>query len=123
MTPRKSAPIIDDTSKIPPEAGRNVAIGTETGKLTFDDGSKLEMPGHFTAVRLWAPNGVARLNESGTIEKGTGTFTNASGNFTTHGVFGPGVLPADSAAVMGVVQDTSGTICLNLADIVVGGKK
>lgn len=103
----------EDVWKKAPEPGVNTSIATERGKLTFDDGSKLEMPGHFVAPLEKSADGVFRLNEAGKIENGTGAFANVSGSFTTHGVFGPGVTRPDPQAVLGAILQTQGTLCLN----------
>ncbi len=55
----------DDVWKKPPE-GQNTAIGSEKGKFIFDDGSTVEMPGHFVSTLMAVSPGVFLLNEAGT---------------------------------------------------------
>jgi hypothetical protein len=94
-------------------------MGTERGVVTVEGLGTFELVSHFTSPHRTFKDGVAILNESGTIGGGTGVFAGISGHFTHHGVYGPAVTGADPPAgrPLGFASSMNGNICgLDLND-------
>ena len=104
------AKIVYAASDIVPEKNtQNVFQGAEKGVVTVDGVGTFDLVSQFTAPLQKVKEGVAILNESGTIGNGTGVFANISGHFTNHGVYGTAVV--HSAGTMGFVANMNGNIC------------
>lgn len=106
---------------------QNVFQGIERATAYVQGGGTFDLVSHFTAPhqKFGGTEGVSILNESGTIENGTGRFVNISGHFTNHGIYGPAVagISTEPNAVMGVTTNMNGNICgvnLSVASMAVG---
>ena len=89
----------------------NVYMGTERAVVSVEGLGTFELISHFVSPHRTFKEGVAILNESGTIGNGTGVFANVSGHFTDHGVYGPGVPGGVPPVNYGFLSSMNGSIC------------
>jgi hypothetical protein len=89
----------------------NVMMGTEKGVVTVDGLGTFELISEFVSPHRTFKDGVAILNEFGIIANGTGAFSNASGHFTDHAVYGPGVPGGVPPVNYGFLASMHGNMC------------
>lgn len=105
-------------SVVPEKFNPNVFMGNEKAVFTVDGLGTFELVSHFVSPHRTFKEGVAMLNESGTIGNGTGIFVNVSGHFTEHGVYGPAVPGGVPPANLGFQGSMNGNICgVNLSGV------
>ena len=91
---------------------KHTFMGAEKGVVTVAGLGTFELVSHFTSPHRTFKDGVAILNESGTIGGGTGVFASVSGHFTHHGVYGPAVTGAEPPTrPFGFTSSMNGNIC------------
>lgn len=108
--PVLKATIVDRNTGMKKAEG-NTWIGTETATWTFNKDDSFQLITRFVTQHMNDPLGVYRVNETGTIANGTGTYKNVYGHFTVHGPFGPGVPGSTPPGTWNWTSEYHGNIC------------
>lgn len=96
---------------VPEKFNPKVFMGTEKAVVTVEGVGTFELVSRFVSPHRLFKEGVAILNEAGTIGNGTGSFAGVSGHFTDHGVYGPGVPGGVPPVNYGFLTSMNGNIC------------